>query len=335
MKIGNLNIDHPVFLAPMAGVTDHSFRVISRSLGAGVVYSEFVSSEGIIRENIKTLNMMNFTENERPIGIQIFGHQPDVVGTSAKMIREIFNPDIIDINFGCPVPKVVKRCAGAGALKDLGLMEDIVRSVIENAAGTPVTVKMRAGADKTSIVSTQAGELLEKCGVSAITLHPRTMKQLYTGSADWNLIRELKESIGIPVIGNGDIQNADDALRMFDETGCDGIMIARAALGNPWIFRSVSRALKGEPAIPVTLEDKIEMCYTHYTLLKADRHPTICFNLTKKQVSWYLKGFSGAAEWRKRFMVSQSIEEIETRFEEIFTAYQIPFEALTASVVHT
>ncbi len=334
MIVGDLHIDHPVFLAPMAGVTDHSFRVICRTLGAGVVYSEFVSSEGIIRENFKTLDMMNFTEDERPIGIQIFGHQPGVVGGSAKLIKEKFNPDIIDINFGCPVPKVEKRGAGCGALRDLSLMEEIALAVVENAGSTPVTVKMRAGIDKSHIVSNKAGELLEKCGVAAITLHPRTMKQLYSGSSDWNLIRELKETVRIPVIGNGDILCADDAMRMFEETGCDGVMIARAATGNPWIFRSVSRTLEGLPFIPVTISEKIEMCHTHYRLLKADRHPKICFNLTKKHVSWYLRGFPGAGEWRKRFMVCQSIQEIETRFEEIFRDYHLSFEAPFVSVAH-
>ena len=180
-NIGKIKIKTPFFLAPMAGVTDHPFRLICKEYGAGVVYTEFVSSNGIIRENIKTLNMMKFDEKERPIGIQIFGDDAEVVGKSAKMVNEMFKPDLIDINYGCPVPKVTKSGAGSGAMKDLCVMEDITASVIENVNDTPVTVKMRAGWDQDNIISTKAGEKLEKIGVKAITLHPRTTSQKFSG----------------------------------------------------------------------------------------------------------------------------------------------------------
>jgi len=252
MKIGTIEIQNPFLLAPMAGVTDYAFRLLCKEQGAGVVYSEFVSAHGIIRENSKTLDMIRFSEAERPIGIQIFGDDPDVMAKAAREVVDRFNPDIIDINYGCPVPKVTKRGAGSAALKDLCLMDDITAAVVQTVSDRPVTVKMRAGWDKHSIVIPEAGERLEKLGVTAITLHPRTANQKYTGKADWSLIRKLKQAITIPVIGNGDIQNSSDVDKMFSETSCDAIMIGRAALGNPWIFHElVSHFNDRQPTTPI------------------------------------------------------------------------------------
>ena len=194
IEIGNLKLDFPFFLAPMAGVTDYAYRVIAKEFGAGVVYSEFVSAHGIIRKNEKTLKMIEFSNFERPIGIQIFGDTPEVMEDAAKFVKEEFNPDLIDINYGCPVPKVTKKGAGSAALKDLCLMEEITEAVV-NAVNIPVTVKMRAGWNSESIVSTDAGMKLEKIGIKAITLHPRTTVQMYKGSANWDLIKELKENV--------------------------------------------------------------------------------------------------------------------------------------------
>ncbi len=312
LKIGNLKIRNPLFLAPMAGVTDHPFRLICKNFGAGVVYTEFVSANGIIRENIKTLDMMRFTEEERPLGIQIFGDDPEIVGKSAKMVNEMFKPDIIDINYGCPVPKVTKSGAGSGAMKDLCLMDEITSAVIESSKDTPVTVKMRAGWDHDRIISTEAGVRLEKIGVKAITLHPRTTSQKFTGKSNWNLIKELKESVKIPVIGNGDINCLDDYKKIIDMTGCDGAMIARGALGNPWIFKEISNyILNKKNDNNITLKDRFDLCKKHYQLLKKDKTEHVCLNLTKKHFSWYLKGFNGASEWRKKFMFSQSVKEVE------------------------
>ena len=311
-NIGKIKIKTPFFLAPMAGVTDHPFRLICKEYGAGVVYTEFVSSNGIIRENIKTLNMMKFDEKERPIGIQIFGDDAEVVGKSAKMVNEMFKPDLIDINYGCPVPKVTKSGAGSGAMKDLCVMEDITASVIENVNDTPVTVKMRAGWDQDNIISTKAGEKLEKIGVKAITLHPRTTSQKFSGLSNWVLIKELKEAVNIPVIGNGDINNINDYKRMLDETGCDAVMIARGALGNPWIFKELhNHLLNNNNKLNISLKERANVCKRHYELLKKDKSEHVCLNLTKKHFSWYLKGFDGAAEWRKKFMYSKSNKEIE------------------------
>ena len=321
LKIGNLKIKNPLFLAPMAGVTDHPFRLICKKFGAGVVYTEFVSANGIIRENIKTLDMMRFTEEERPLGIQIFGDNPEVVGKSAKMVNEMFQPDIIDINYGCPVPKVTKSGAGSGAMKDLCLMDEITSAVIESSKNTPVTVKMRAGWDHDKIISTEAGVRLEKIGVKAITLHPRTTSQKFTGKSNWNLIKELKEAVNIPVIGNGDINCLDDYKKIIDITGCDGAMIARGALGNPWIFKEINNYILNKKIEKnITLKDRFNLCKEHYQLLKKDKTEHVCLNLTKKHFSWYLKGFNGASDWRKKFMYSQSVDEIEKNLE-IFEKY--------------
>jgi len=315
--IGKLKIKSPLFLAPMAGVTDHPFRLICKYYGAGVVYTEFVSSNGIIRENLKTLEMMKFTKEERPLGIQIFGDDPEVVGKSAKMVNEMFKPDIIDINYGCPVPKVTKSGAGSGAMKDLCIMDDITSAVVESVKDTPVTVKMRAGWDKDKIISTEAGVRLEKIGVKAITLHPRTTSQRFTGKANWELIKELKEAVNIPVIGNGDINSVDDYKKMVDTTGCDAVMIARGALGNPWIFKELNQYINNkDESFSPSLKERIQLCRKHYELLKEDKNSYVCLNLTKKHFSWYLKGFNGAVEWRRKFMYSKTTEEVESLLEE-------------------
>ena len=213
MKIGNIDIKNSILLAPMAGVTDLPFRIICKEMGADLVYTEFVSSNGIIRENKKTLDLIHFIDEERPIGVQIFGETPEAVGLSAKMIEDRFSPDIIDINFGCPVPKVTKKGAGSAALKDLNLMKDITSSVLDNVKNTPVTVKMRSGWCSDSQVFVEAGQILESIGVSAITLHPRTTSQRFEGKANWDSIKILKENIKIPVIGNGDVKNIDDYIK--------------------------------------------------------------------------------------------------------------------------
>ncbi|MBT3216290.1 MAG: tRNA dihydrouridine synthase DusB [Candidatus Marinimicrobia bacterium] len=307
MKIGNLNIDFPVFLAPMAGVTDHSFRILCKEKGAGLVYSEFVSAHGIIRENEKTLDMIRFVEAERPIGIQIFGDSSEVMAKAAKVVYDKFMPDLIDINYGCPVPKVTKKGAGSAALKDLCLMDDITSAVVESVPEIPVTVKMRAGWDSNNIVSTEAGPRLEKIGVKAIALHPRTTKQGYKETANWELIKELKEALSIPVIGNGDIKTPEDILRMVEETGCDAVMVARAALGNPWFFEQSSSILKGmKNAIEPSTQDKITTCIRHLDLLIQNRGTRIGTNLMRKHFGWYIKGFPGASTLRQNLVTSNN-----------------------------
>ncbi len=318
MQIGNLKIDTPILLAPMAGVTDYSFRILCKEMGAGVVYSEFVSAHGIIRENEKTLDMIRFTEMERPIGIQIFGDSPDVMAKAARVVADKFQPDIIDINYGCPVPKITKKGAGSAALKNLCLMDDITTAVVESVPDLPVTVKMRAGWDMSNIVAIEAGPRLEKVGVKAIALHPRTTKQSYKGSANWNLIKELKQTVSIPVIGNGDIKKPEDVVRMFDETGCDAVMVARAALGNPWFFKQATALLLGAslPPIPNTHE-RIDMCKRHLELLLESRGEHIGTNLMRKQFGWYIKNFPGASSLRQSLVLAKDKEAMEKLLGEV------------------
>ena len=305
LNIGNLSIHTPIFLAPMAGVTDYSFRIICKEHGAGIVYSEFVSAHGIIRKNEKTLDMIKFTDEERPIGIQIFGDEPEVMAKAARFVADQFKPDIIDINYGCPVPKITKRGAGSAALKDLCLMEEITSAVVESVPQLPVTVKMRAGWDSQRIIVEKAGNQLEKAGVKAITLHPRTTKQYFTGKADWSLIKILKQAVSIPVVGNGDIGTADDVKRMFEETGCDAVMIGRAALGNPWIFGEIKSIFENTALPPAPLvEDRISTCRRHLNLLVENRGERVGLNLMRKHFGWYIKNFPGAGEFRKELVTS-------------------------------
>ena len=309
VKIGNITIDIPVFLAPMAGVTDHSFRILCKEMGAGIVYSEFVSAHGIIRENEKTLDMIRFTDAERPIGVQIFGDSPEVMAKAARMVADRFSPDIIDINYGCPVPKITKKGAGSAALKDLCLMDDITASVVESVPELPITVKMRAGWNTDNIVSTEAGSRLEKLGVKAITLHPRTTKQRYTGKANWELIKELKNSVSIPVIGNGDIKTSKDVFLMLSETGCDAVMVARAALGNPWFFKNTVAHLNGSTlSKSPTVNEKISICKRHLELLIQIRGDHTGTNLMRKHFGWYIKGFESAGKIRKELVTSTDSE---------------------------
>ena len=318
-KIGPIQVKSKALLAPMAGVTGHPFRVLCKEQGAGLVYTEFVSANGIIRGNQKTLDMMKFTESERPIGVQIFGETPEVLAQSAKYIEDIVKPDLIDLNFGCPVPKVTKRGAGSAILKDLPLMDDVARAVVE-AVSIPVTAKIRSGWNNGCIVAPVAAAALEEAGIKALTLHPRTTKQLYTGEADWSLIAETRKAISIPLIGNGDIKSAADAKRMIDETGCDGVMIGRRALGNPWIFREINEYLDtGTLSGAVRLIDRVKLCHRHLYLEAVSMGDYRATNYIKKHLSWYLKGFPGASEYRKRLYRHMEFAHMEGEISKIIS----------------
>ncbi len=313
MQIGNLTIDTPVLLAPMAGVSDYPFRIICKEMGASIVYSEFVSADGIIRENTKTLDLIKFNELERPIGIQIFGSDAKTMSRAARFVGKKFKPDIIDINYGCPVPKVTKKGGGSAALQDLCLMDDITTAVVESVPNIPVTVKMRVGWNNEMIIVPEVGQRLENIGIKAITLHPRTTKQRYTGKADWQYIKLLKDAVSIPVIGNGDVYNINTMMDMFELTGCDAVMIGRAAMGNPWLFREAKAKLNNKPIPPPpSILDIANICQRHFNLLLENKGERVGTNLMRKHFSNYIKGFPGASKYRQQLVTAQGLQEMRS-----------------------
>lgn len=262
MKIGNIDYgNRPLFLAPMEDVTDVGFRMLCKRYGAAMVYTEFVAAEAIIRSIKATLSKMTINDDERPVGIQIYGRDVDSMVEAAKIVEQV-HPDVIDINFGCPVKKVAGKGAGAGMLKNIPLLLDITRNVVK-AVKTPVTVKTRLGWDNDNLIITELAEQLQDCGIQALTIHGRTRSQMYTGEADWTLIGKVKNNprINIPIIGNGDITNPEEAKRAFDEYGVDGVMVGRATFGSPWVFKEMREYLdnKTDDATPLSIDDKIDI----------------------------------------------------------------------------
>jgi nifR3 family TIM-barrel protein len=308
----------PLFLAPMAGVSEPPFRRLCRSYGADVVVSEFLSSEGLRRGIKHVHDGAYFTADERPIGIQIFGANPDAMAEAAGLVVEHYAPDFVDINFGCPVKKVVKRNGGSGCLKDMGLVTRIIRAVIDAAAGTPVTVKTRSGWDESERDPVAIALRCQDAGTRMFTLHPRTRAQMYTGRARWDEIAAVKAALEIPVVGNGDIGNAEDALRMRQETGCDGIMMARGTFGNPWIFQQARTLLDGRAPRPAPgPAERLSVAQRHAQLQVEiqgnTRRTAVEF---RKHLGWYVKGLPGAAELRRRLHQVESMSEVERIFSE-------------------
>jgi tRNA-dihydrouridine synthase B len=307
--------DVPLYLAPMAGVSESPFRQLCREHGADVVVTEFLSAEGIRREIEATISKLRFKPEERPIGVQIFGAEPAAMGEAAAFVTDVFQPEFIDINFGCPVKKVVRRNGGSGCLKDLGLVQDVIRAV-SRSTHLPVTVKIRSGWSEEMRDPVTIALRCQDAGARVLTLHPRTRAQMYSGSARWEEIAAVAAALEIPVLGNGDIKTPADAVRMHRETGCTGVMIARGSYGQPWIFAQTRALLEGKPVPPdPTVEERFAVAL-HHARLAADyeidaRGAAIEF---RKHLGWYAKGLPGSAELRKRLHAVTSLGEVEGIF---------------------
>lgn len=309
-KIGNVEIENKVVLAPMAGVCNSAFRRIIKEMGAGLLYAEMVSDKALVYNNEKTKDMLYMTESERPISQQIFGSDKKSFVEAAKIIEKSMHPDIIDINMGCPVPKVaVKSQAGSALLKDPDKIYDIVKAVKE-VVNVPVTVKIRSGWDKNSINAVLVAKTCEKAGASAIAVHPRTRSQGYSGKADWNIIKEVKDAVNIPVIGNGDILSAKDAKQMIDETGCDAVMIGRGTLGNPYLIKQVVRYLEdGVLLKDQSPKERMETCLKHFNYLLEVKPEKVAILEMRTHAAWYLKGLPSGVKIKKILYELKTKEE--------------------------
>lgn len=310
LKIGNVKISNQVVLAPMAGICNSAYRQICKDMGCGLIYAEMVSDKAITYNNQKTIDMLYMTEKERPISQQIFGSDKESFVEAAKFIEKEMKPDIIDINMGCPVPKVAVRAqAGSALLKDPDKIFDIVSSVV-SAVNVPVTVKIRSGWDSNHINAVEVAKVIEKAGASAICVHPRTRSQGYSGKADWNIIKEVKENVSIPVIGNGDIKSPEDAKRMLEETNCDAVMIGRGVLGNPWLIKNIVNYLDGREVVDVSIVDRIDMCLKHLKLLDSLKNEKLACLEIRNHISWYFKGIKGANELKNKVYQTTNIHDI-------------------------
>ncbi|PAE22885.1 tRNA dihydrouridine synthase DusB [Bacillus sp. 7894-2] len=309
-KIGDIELKNRVVLAPMAGVCNSAFRLTVKEFGAGLVCAEMVSDKGIVLQNEKTMDMLYIDEREKPLSLQIFGGKKETLVEAAKFVDQNTNADIIDINMGCPVPKITKCDAGAKWLLDPDKIYEMV-SAVTAAVEKPVTVKMRMGWDEDHIYAVKNAQAVERAGGKAVALHGRTRVQMYEGQANWDIIREVKQNINIPLIGNGDVETPQDAKRMLDETGCDGVMIGRAALGNPWmIYRTVKYLETGELMGEPSVREKMDVCILHLDRLISLKGEHIAVLEMRKHAAWYLKGIRGNAKVRNGINESNTRKEL-------------------------
>ncbi len=311
MEIGNVKLQNNIFLAPMAGVTDRAYRIICKEMGAGLVFTEMVSSKGLYYEDEKTKELTSIAEKERPVAIQIFGSDPSIM---SEVVKKYINPrddiDILDINMGCPAPKIVKNGDGAALLKNPSLIKKILKEVVK-ASTKPVTIKIRTGWDINNINGMEIAKIAEEEGVSAITVHGRTRDMFYSGKANWEYIGEIKNSVNIPVIGNGDIFEPIDAINMMEYTGCDGVAIGRGAMGNPWIFKRINLLIEGKDDVKPSNIDRINMAIKHLNMVCDIKGEKTGIREMRKHIAWYLKGMRGSNKIKNVINSVESKQEIE------------------------
>ena len=309
MKIGNVKLENNVFLAPMAGITDLPFRTICKKFGPSLVYTEMISSKALLYGDEKTKQLLQSSNFEKPVAVQIFGRDLEAIEYSVKYLNNI--ADIIDINMGCPAPKVTKNGEGSKLLLDLELIENIIKTAV-SCANVPITIKIRKGWDQEHIVAVQVAQIAERLGISAITVHGRTRSEFFSGEADWNIIKEVKDAVNIPVIANGDIRCAEDAKKILSVTGADGIMVGRASIGNPWIFREILSYLQtGKTISGPSSQEKLQIILEHINLACQFKREEVAVREMRKHLSAYLKGMPNASELRNKINQMTSRKEIE------------------------
>ena len=316
MKIGNVELENNIFLAPMAGITDLPFRLICKENDAGLVYTEMVSAKALLYNDEKTKLLLKTCDKEKPLAVQIFGSDVEAIAYASKYVSEF--ADIVDINMGCPAPKVVKNGDGSRLLLNLELVKQIIETAVANSKA-PVTVKMRTGWDADNIVVVEAAKIAEKAGASAITVHGRTRSQYYSGEADWNIIKQVKESVSIPVIGNGDVTSREIAKKRLEQSGVDAIMIGRGAFGNPWIFRETVQYLQKNICIPKpTNEEKYETILKHLELEIKEKGENIAVKEMRKHISAYTKSMPDSSSFRSKINTKDTAEEVRKCLKEYF-----------------
>lgn len=320
MKIGNVELKNNIILAPMAGLTDLPFRVVCERYEPGLVVTEMVSSKALLYNDEKTKLLLNMKNEIRPVAVQIFGSDIEAMAFAAKYVSDI--ADIVDINMGCPAPKVVKNGDGSKLLLDINKVYEITKAVVENSK-VPVTVKIRKGWDSEHVVAVEAAKKIEEAGASAITIHGRTRSEFYSGIADWDIIKKVKESVKIPVIGNGDVKSPEDAKRLLEQTKCDGIMIGRGALGSPWIFEQVKTYLQDGTIRKISNKEKLETILKHIELEVAEKGELTGVREMRKHICYYLKGMQNASEIRDKINHLEGKEEVTRELKEYFSGLDI------------